>query len=124
LLIVKKVVGCSQQIDRNSIAHVKRKKENYREAKNLFRLEYIFWVVRRFQGSVRARIKSYKKWSAKCLDESYLDSLCAAIYVRIVKDVSVTHTHTHAFIHSFNLVYMPIRCSLQEKYSYYQIHIP
>ena len=78
----------------------KKKKENYREAKNLFRLEYIFWVVRRFQGSVRARIKSYKKWSAKCLDESYLDSLCAAIYVRIVKDVSVTHTHTHSFIHS------------------------
>lgn len=77
----------------------KKKKENYREAKNLFRLEYIFWVVRRFQGSVRARIKSYKKWSAKCLDESYLDSLCAAIYVRIVKDVSVTHTHTR--IHSF-----------------------
>lgn len=33
-----------------------KKKSISQRSKNLFRLEYIFWVVRRFQGSVRARI--------------------------------------------------------------------
>jgi hypothetical protein len=54
---------------------------NYREAKK-FSCRIYFWVDSSFSGEHCVHIMC-KKWAAKSLDESYLDSLCAAIYIYV-----------------------------------------
>jgi len=96
VFIVKNVLGCCEQfINHNNLLKKKEKKrkEITEKQKSLSIRIYILGGSS-FSGKRSCAHKSYKKWSAKKrLDESYLDSLCAAIYVRFVK-ITVTHTHT------------------------------